>query len=156
MKSGGSGNALFFLPIWAFKSQWFIRWKGRLLRLYRGIRARVSVCGCFFERPTLRGCQCGGALGRVKPLCNLTLPCQKTNPDGVIWDGKRVGMVVCGNKVEFDGVIWDANEWRMGFRRSMDYLRWAFVGGKRRRMAMEARENGLQKINGLSSMGFCR
>ena len=37
-----------------------------------------------FERPTLRGCQCGGALGRVKSLRTLTLPCQKTDPDGVI------------------------------------------------------------------------
>jgi len=40
-----------------------------------------------FERPTLRGCQCGGALDRVKALHTLTLPCQKTNPDGVIRDG---------------------------------------------------------------------
>ena len=39
--------------------------------------------GCF-ERPTLRGCQCGDALGRVKALRILTLPYQKTNPDGVI------------------------------------------------------------------------
>ena len=37
-----------------------------------------------FERPTLRGCQCRCALGRVKPLRTLTLPCQRTNPDGVI------------------------------------------------------------------------
>ncbi len=88
-----------------------------------------------FERLTLRGCQCLWALGRIKPLRILTLPCQKTNPDGVILDG---------------------NEWKMGFRKPMDYLRWAFVGSKHRRMAMEARGNGLQKINGLSSMGFCR
>jgi hypothetical protein len=63
----------------------------------------------------------------------------------------------------FDGLLSVASieEWRWkqgktGFRRSMDYLRWAFVGSKHRRMALEARENGLQKINGLSSMGFCR
>ena len=37
----------------------------------------------------------------------------------------------------------------------MDYLRWAFVGSKHRRMVLEARENGLQKINVLSSMGYC-
>ena len=37
-----------------------------------------------FERPTLRGCQCGDTLGRVKALHILTLPYQKTNPDGVI------------------------------------------------------------------------
>ena len=37
-----------------------------------------------FERPTLRGCQCRCALGRVKPLRTLTLPCQRTNPDGII------------------------------------------------------------------------
>ena len=37
-----------------------------------------------FERPTLRGCQCRCVLGRVKPLRTLTLPCQKTNPVGVI------------------------------------------------------------------------
>ncbi|WP_462347380.1 hypothetical protein [Alloprevotella tannerae] len=64
-------------------------------------------------------------------------------------------MVVCGNRIEFDGVILDGNEWRMGFRKPMDYLRWAFVGSKHRRMALEARENGLQKINVLSSMGYC-
>ncbi len=37
-----------------------------------------------FERPTLRGCQCRCALDRVKALRPLTLPCQRTNPDGVI------------------------------------------------------------------------
>ena len=37
-----------------------------------------------FERPTLRGCQCGCVIGRVKTLHILTLPCQRTNPDGVI------------------------------------------------------------------------
>ena len=40
-----------------------------------------------FERPTLRGCQCLCALGRVKALRPLTLPCQRTNPDGVICGG---------------------------------------------------------------------
>ena len=40
-----------------------------------------------FERPTLRGCQCLCALGRVKSLRTLTLPCQRTNPDGVICGG---------------------------------------------------------------------
>lgn len=61
----------------------------------------------------------------------------------------------------FDGLlsVTSIKEWRWrqgktGFRRSMDYLRWAFVGGKYRKMAMEAWGNGLQKINGLSSMGF--
>ena len=100
-----------------------------------GALGLASLFAAVFERPTLRGCQRWGALCRVKPLCNLTLPCQKTNPDGVILDG---------------------NEWKMGFRKPMDYLRWAFVGSKHRRMAMEARGNGLQKINVLSSMGFCR
>ena len=69
---------------------------------------RVSVAfrpSDVFERPTLRGCQRWGALGRVKPLRTLTLPCQKTNPDGVILGGKRLEMVVCGNRIEFDGVI---------------------------------------------------
>ncbi len=56
-----------------------------------------------FERPTLRGCQCRCVLGRVKPLRNLTLPCQKTNPVGVIcgcivvkigWLGKHSGVSV--------------------------------------------------------------
>ncbi|MCG2652644.1 hypothetical protein JJE63_04785 [Alloprevotella tannerae] len=63
----------------------------------------------------------------------------------------------------FDGLlsVTSIKEWRWrqgktGFRRSMDYLQWAFVGSKHRRMALEARENGLQKTNGLSSMGFCR
>ena len=42
-----------------------------------------------FERPTLRGCQLRVTLGRVKTLRILTLPYQKTNPDGVICGGKR-------------------------------------------------------------------
>ena len=58
-----------------------------------------------FERSTLRSCQCGGALGRVKPLCTLTLPCQKTNPDGVILGGKRLEMVVCGNRLSLMGLF---------------------------------------------------
>jgi len=45
-----------------------------------------------FERPTLWGCQCGGALYRVKALRPLTLPCQKTNPVGVICVGVVVEM----------------------------------------------------------------
>ena len=58
-----------------------------------------------FERPTLRGCQCLCALGRVKPLRTLTLPCQETNPDGVIcggavaeisWWGLCLGASRCG------------------------------------------------------------
>ena len=66
----------------------------------------------FFERPTLRGCQCRCALDRVKALRPLTLPCQRTNPDGVIcggigwgWDG---GVDVCEYAYErlgFCGVI---------------------------------------------------
>ena len=40
-----------------------------------------------FERPTLGGCQCLCALDRVKALRTLTLPCQETNPDGVICGG---------------------------------------------------------------------
>ena len=53
----------------------------------------------------------------------------------------------------FDGLLSVASieEWRwkqgkMGSRRPMDNLQWAFVGGKYRRMAMEAWRNGLQKI----------
>ena len=57
-----------------------------------------------FERPTLRGCQCGGALGRVKALHTLTLPCQKTNPDGVICGGIGWGWDVRVN-VNTIGVI---------------------------------------------------
>ena len=65
-----------------------------------------------FERPTLRGCQCRCVLGRVKPLRTLTLPCQKTNPVGVIcrcivvkigWLGKHSGVSVY--KVGSCGVI---------------------------------------------------
>ena len=57
-----------------------------------------------FERPTLRGCQCGGALRRVKVQSGLTLPCQETNPDGVIcggavaemgWRGWRLDVSAC-------------------------------------------------------------
>ena len=57
-----------------------------------------------FERPTLRGCQCGGTLDRVKSLRNLTLPCQKTNPDGVICGGIGWGWDVRVN-VNTIGVI---------------------------------------------------
>ncbi|WP_315204812.1 hypothetical protein [Alloprevotella tannerae] len=53
----------------------------------------------------------------------------------------------------FNGLLLVASieKWRWkhgetGFRRSMDNLQWAFVGGKYRRMAMEAWRNGLQKI----------
>ena len=57
-----------------------------------------------FERPTLRGCQCRCALGRVKPLRTLTLPCQKANPDGVICGGIGWGWDVRVN-VNTIGVI---------------------------------------------------
>ena len=46
----------------------------------------------FFERPTLRGYQCLCALDRVKALRPLTLPCQRTNPDGVICGREVVKM----------------------------------------------------------------
>ena len=70
-----------------------------------GALGRASLFAAVFERPTLRGCQCRCVLGRVKAHRALTLPCQKTNPDGVILGGKRLEMVVCGNRIEFDGVI---------------------------------------------------
>ena len=57
-----------------------------------------------FERPTLRGCQFWCALGRVKPLRTLTLPCQKANPDGVICGGIGWGWDVRVN-VNTIGVI---------------------------------------------------
>ena len=57
-----------------------------------------------FERPTLRGCQCGGVLGRVKSLRTLTLPCQRTNPVGVICGGIGWGWDVRVN-VNTIGVI---------------------------------------------------
>ena len=44
-------------------------------------------------------------LDRVKALRPLTLPCQRTNPDGVICGDVRVGMDVYGNRIEFVGVI---------------------------------------------------
>ncbi len=55
-----------------------------------------------FERPTLRGCRCLCALGRVKPLRTLTLPCQRTNPDGVI-----CGRVVV--KMGWRGIVFGFN-----------------------------------------------
>ena len=58
----------------------------------------------FFERPTLRDYQCGGGLGRVKSLRTLTLPCQRTNPDGVICGGIGWGWDVRVN-VNTIGVI---------------------------------------------------
>ena len=58
----------------------------------------------FFERPTLRDYQCGGALDRVKALRPLTLPCQETNPVGVICGGIGWGWDVRVN-VNTIGVI---------------------------------------------------
>ena len=82
------------------------------MRVIIGVICVAFLLAYIFERPTLRGCQCRCALGRVKPLCTLTLPCQKTNPDGVIcrrvvaevgWLGKQLGVSVC--KVGSCGVI---------------------------------------------------
>ena len=49
----------------------------------------------------------------------------------------------------FDGLLsvasieeWHWRQGKTGFRRSMYYLRWAIVGGKHRRKAMESIENG--------------
>ena len=50
----------------------------------------------FFERPTLRGCQCGCVIGRVNTLHILTLPYQKTNPEGLfagVWLWRWIGGV---------------------------------------------------------------
>jgi len=44
-------------------------------------------------------------LGRVKTLRLLTLPCQKTNPDGVICGGKRWRFSLFWMLSVFDGVI---------------------------------------------------
>ena len=57
------------------------------------VRLLVAV----FERPTLRGCQFTGTLDRVKALRTLSLPYQRTNPDGVICGGIGWGWDVCVN-----------------------------------------------------------
>ena len=44
-------------------------------------------------------------IGRVKTLHILTLPCQKTNPDGVICGGRRGRRGLCENRIEFEGVL---------------------------------------------------
>ena len=76
-----------------------------------------------FERPTLRGCQFGGALDRVKARHTLTLPYQKTNPVGVIcrcivvkigWLGKHSGVSVY--KVGYCGVICGYMVVKIGWR----------------------------------------
>ena len=59
-----------------------------------------------FERPTLRGCQFGGALDRVKARHTLTLPYQKANPDGVICGGNRWRVSLSGMLGVFDGLVW--------------------------------------------------
>ena len=72
-----------------------------------------------FERPTLRGCQLRVTLGRVKALRILTLPYQKTNPDGVICGGscwrwevriniRSYGIVI----VRFDGMLYRLKDMR--------------------------------------------
>ena len=70
-----------------------------------GALGLASLFAAVFERPTLRGCQRWATLCRVKAHRALTLPCQKTNPDGVILGGKRVGMVVCGNRLSLMGLF---------------------------------------------------
>ena len=67
-----------------------------------------------FERPTLRGCQRWDALGRVKLLRILTLPCQETNPVGVI----------CG------GAVAEISWWGLGlgFKRGNEERIWIFSG----------------------------
>ena len=54
------------------------------MRVIIGVICVAFLLAYIFERPTLRGCQCRCVLGRVKPLRTLTLPCQETNPVGVI------------------------------------------------------------------------
>ena len=66
------------------------------------------------EGPTLRGCQCWCALGRVKVRSDLTLPCQETNPDGVI----------CGCEVVEMG-WWGLG---LGFKRGNEERIWIFSG----------------------------
>ena len=56
-----------------------------------------------FERLTLRGCQCWDALGRVKSLRILTLPCQETNPDGVTLGGNKGRRGLEKQRTIFDG-----------------------------------------------------
>ena len=47
-----------------------------------------------FERPTLRGCQCGGALDRVKALRPLPCPAKRLTPMGLFAAG-LVGDGMC-------------------------------------------------------------
>ena len=44
-------------------------------------------------------------IGRVKTQHILTLPYQKTNPDGVICGGRRGWRGLCENRIEFDEVL---------------------------------------------------
>ena len=74
------------------------------MRIIIGLVCVAIRLADIFERPTLRGCQCGGGLGRVKSLRTLTLPCQRTNPDGVICGGIGWGWDVRVN-VNTIGVI---------------------------------------------------
>ena len=78
---------------------------------FRDFCLLIQALGALKDEP-LRGCQCGDALGRVKALRILTLPYQKTNPDGVIWGGScwrwevriniwSYGIVI----VRFDGML---------------------------------------------------
>jgi len=49
-----------------------------------GALGLASLFAAVFERPTLRGCQRWGCWAGVNPPLSSPLPCQKTNPDGVI------------------------------------------------------------------------
>ena len=70
--------------------------KWAVFAYFHGLLFIVRSLADVFERPTLRGCQCRCALGRVKALRPLTLPYQKTNPDGVICGRVVVEVGVAG------------------------------------------------------------
>ena len=105
-------------------SLFVVRWKTKAYRIKRLLSAFAFVSfsappqlASVFERPTLRGCQCDGALGRVKPLRTLTLPCQRTNPDGVICGGKHWKFVLCGVWNKCYKLIWGGKHWNFNVNR---------------------------------------
>ena len=113
------------------------RWNGFFFDFFVGISFIRRQTSDVFERPTLRGCQCLCVLGRVKPLRTLTLPCQRTNPDGVICGRAVVEMgwwmcrvlcknyhltihfwglsAKCWNVEAWGGFLWPNFRWNRGF-----------------------------------------
>ena len=116
---------------WASEDQWII---------FDGLLSVASIEEWHWRQ---------GKMGFRRPMDYLqwAFVGSKHRRNGVGSKGKRASE---DQWIIFDGLLsvesieeWRWRQGKTGFRRPMDYLRWAIVGGKYRRMAMESIENGL-------------